>query len=226
MYHFRLLALIVQWLGHLVVAEKTWVRFPLGAHNNAPYNPKDFSANNSLEKLLHRLCNLRKWTRYTWPSHSTRQKLFTNFTIKYNNGTIAFNKNVIKFSVAIAKHRVWLLLIRRSRLFTICLRTNVDGKSKLIYKGNFAKWAWPPGEIWQSKLTSTVFSSSVWSEGMDLYGISSFKKTSMAPPTLIFAKLASFWMSSCGARRVREWNQRTEVHGSKSESVECEVAVA
>ena len=27
-------ALIVQWLGHLVVAEKTWVRFPLGAHNN------------------------------------------------------------------------------------------------------------------------------------------------------------------------------------------------
>ena len=26
-------ALIVQWLGHLVVAEKTWVRFPLGAHN-------------------------------------------------------------------------------------------------------------------------------------------------------------------------------------------------
>jgi hypothetical protein len=34
MYLFRLLALIVQWLGHLVVAEKTWVRFPLGAHNN------------------------------------------------------------------------------------------------------------------------------------------------------------------------------------------------
>ena len=33
---FRLLsALIVQWLGHLVVAEKTWVRFPLGAHNDA-----------------------------------------------------------------------------------------------------------------------------------------------------------------------------------------------
>jgi hypothetical protein len=30
-----MLALIVQWLGHLVVAEKTWVRFPLGAHNNA-----------------------------------------------------------------------------------------------------------------------------------------------------------------------------------------------
>jgi hypothetical protein len=28
-------ALIVQWLGHLVVAEKTWVRFPLGAHNVA-----------------------------------------------------------------------------------------------------------------------------------------------------------------------------------------------
>ena len=27
-------ALIVQWLGHLVVAEKTWVRFPLGAHND------------------------------------------------------------------------------------------------------------------------------------------------------------------------------------------------
>ena len=24
-------ALIVQWLGHLVVAEETWVRFPLGA---------------------------------------------------------------------------------------------------------------------------------------------------------------------------------------------------
>ena len=28
-------ALIVQWLGHLVVAEKTWVRFPLGAHNTS-----------------------------------------------------------------------------------------------------------------------------------------------------------------------------------------------
>ena len=31
-------ALIVQWLGHLVVAEKTWVRFPLGAHNSSVDN--------------------------------------------------------------------------------------------------------------------------------------------------------------------------------------------
>ena len=30
----KISALIVQWLGHLVVAEKTWVRFPLGAHND------------------------------------------------------------------------------------------------------------------------------------------------------------------------------------------------
>jgi hypothetical protein len=29
-----MLALIVQWLGHLVVAEKTRVRFSLGASNN------------------------------------------------------------------------------------------------------------------------------------------------------------------------------------------------
>ena len=32
-FFVSLSALIVQWLGHLVVAEKTWVRFPLGAHN-------------------------------------------------------------------------------------------------------------------------------------------------------------------------------------------------
>ena len=30
-YWFVFSALIVQWLGHLVVAEETWVRFPLGA---------------------------------------------------------------------------------------------------------------------------------------------------------------------------------------------------
>ena len=34
-------ALIVQWLWHLVVAEKTWVRFPLGAHNSPRDNNLD-----------------------------------------------------------------------------------------------------------------------------------------------------------------------------------------
>ena len=34
-FFLSLTALIVQWLGHLVVAEKTWVRFPLGAHNTS-----------------------------------------------------------------------------------------------------------------------------------------------------------------------------------------------
>jgi hypothetical protein len=46
MFFSVLSALIVQWLGHLVVAEKTWVRFPLGAHNtqrDAYLREKDFS---------------------------------------------------------------------------------------------------------------------------------------------------------------------------------------
>ena len=34
-FFLSMTALIVQWLGHLVVAEKTWVRFPLGAHNTS-----------------------------------------------------------------------------------------------------------------------------------------------------------------------------------------------